>query len=168
MDATGSMADAGIGETSDLAARAASAAFTRRAESSGVRDRESTNVITTNRRTTTVTTPKTSVPPPRRWSQDGRSSGFCHATRGASQRRQRSRLALMRVPHDAQTTNPTSSWSNIEGLEEPRGCHVTPGQDAHSCKTDVEPIALRELSAAPSSGITQGCVCRSCANRQPP
>jgi len=53
--------------------------------------------------------------PPHRWSHDGNSSGFFHATSGASHRRHRSRLALIRAPQEAQMTNPiSSSSSNIE------------------------------------------------------
>src|SRR5215475_12443322 len=104
---------------------------------------DSRYITPTNRRMTAARVPKTSVPPPQRWSQDGSSSGFCHATRGASQRKQRSRLALIRAPHEAQMTNPNSSRSNIEGLGPWGLSHLTPGEDADTRPTEAVTVARR-------------------------
>jgi hypothetical protein len=116
-DTTGSTAESGADAAGvpegDCTARGTPAELKGRAASSV--DRDSTNIAAPNSRIMPATIAKISVPPPMRWSQGGRSSGFRHATRGASQRRQRSRLALIRVPHEAQMTNPiSSSSSNIE------------------------------------------------------
>src|SRR5262249_39370757 len=77
-----------------------------------VDDEESNERYTIRPTAATPTAPKISVPPPSASTHDGSGiSGFLNARSGSWHRKHHPPSALMRVPHDAQMTNPISSDS---------------------------------------------------------